>query len=123
MKAADHHLRWIGQAVVQSRKLTRPEPICPVRVFQFTTQARLIVGESGECEETILEETRQTGTVLQVLDRLSLSVQYPLDAFNKFIATGQEELEKFEMCLKWHLALAWTHCFCLPHDECTRGRR
>ena len=55
-------------------------------------------------EEAILEVTRQQGTVLQVFDRLSLGVQHSLYALDDVIATGQEELEKFDMSLKRHLA-------------------
>ena len=102
MKAADHHLRRIDQAVVQAWKLTRPEPTCPVRVFQLTSQTRLAVG--GPNEEAILEVTRQNGTVAQVLDRLSLGVQQSLYSLDDVIAMGQEELEKLDVCLKRHLA-------------------
>ena len=48
--------------------------------------------------------TRQKGTVLQVFDRLSVGVQHSLYSLDDFIAMGQEELEKFDMCLKRHLA-------------------
>ena len=44
IEGADHHLRRIGQAVMQSRKLTRPESTSPMRVFQFTSQTRLALG-------------------------------------------------------------------------------
>jgi hypothetical protein len=33
----DHHLRRIDQAVMQSRKLTRPESTCPMRFLQLTS--------------------------------------------------------------------------------------
>ena len=72
--------------------------------FQLTSQTRLVVGDDGEREETILEVTRQKGTVLQVLDRLSLGVQRPLDALDDFSAMGQEQLEKLDVGLKRHLA-------------------
>jgi hypothetical protein len=104
MKAADHHLHRIDQAVMQSRKLTRPESICPMRVFQLTPEARLVIGDPGECEEAILEVTRQQGTILQVIGRLSLRVQYRLYSLDDFIAMGQEGSEKFNVCLKRHLA-------------------
>jgi hypothetical protein len=55
-----------------------------------------------EREEAILTVTRQKGTVWRVFDRLSLRAQQPLYSLDDVIATGQEELEKFEMCLKWH---------------------
>jgi hypothetical protein len=57
----------------------------------------LAVGDTRECEEAILEVTRQKGSVLQVCDRLSLSVQDALYVLDDFMATGQEELEKFDM--------------------------
>ena len=75
-----------------------------MRFFQLTSKTRLAVGDTRECEEAILKVTRQKGTVLQVFDRLSLSVQHSLYSLDDFIATGQEELEKFDMCLKRHLA-------------------
>ena len=89
---------------MQSRNLTRPESTCPMRFFQLTSKTRLAVGDASEREEAILKVTRQKGTVLQVLDRLSLGVQQPLYSLDDFIAMGQEELEKFDMCLKRHLA-------------------
>jgi hypothetical protein len=52
----------------------------------------LAVGDPGECEEAILEVTRQKRAVLQVLDRLSPGVQYPLYPLDDAIAMGQEEL-------------------------------
>ena len=75
-----------------------------MRFFQLTSKTRLAVSDPRECEEAILKVTRQKGTVLQVVDRLSLGVQHPLYSLDDFIAMGQEELEKFDMCLKRHLA-------------------
>ena len=75
-----------------------------MRFFQLTSKTRLVVGDPRECEEAILKVTRQKGTVLQVLDRLSLGVQQPLYSLDDFIAMGQEQLEKFDMRLKRHLA-------------------
>ncbi len=89
---------------MQSRELLGPESTCPMRFFQLTSQTRLAVGDPSDCEEAILKVTRQKGTVLQVLDRLSLGVQHPLYSLDDVIAMGQEELEKFDMCLKRHLA-------------------
>jgi hypothetical protein len=43
---------------------------------------------------------------LQVFDRLSLGVQDPLYALDDVGAIRQEELEKFDMCLKRHLTRA-----------------
>jgi hypothetical protein len=68
--------------------------------FELPSEKRLAVGEARKREEAILEVTRQKGTVSQVLDRLSLGVQHALYSFDELIATGQEELEKFDMCLK-----------------------
>jgi hypothetical protein len=75
-----------------------------MRFFQLTSKTRLAVGDTREREEAILEVTKQKGIVLQVFDRLSLSVQYSLYSLDDVIAMGQEELEKFDMCLKRHLA-------------------
>src|SRR5262245_47060796 len=97
MKAADHHLRRIDQAVMQSRNVARLESACPMRFFQLTSQTRLAVGDLGEGEEAILKVAIQNGTVLQVFDRLSLGVQQPLYSLNDFIAMGQEESEKFDV--------------------------
>jgi hypothetical protein len=108
MKAADHHLRWIDQAVMQPRNLTRPESTCPMGVFQLASQTRLAAGDPGEGEEAILKVTRQKGTVLQIFDRLSLGVQQSLYALDDRISTGQEELKKLDMCLKRHLAETWS---------------
>src|SRR5688572_28340109 len=103
MSAASHHLRRIDQAVVQSRKLARPESTGPMRFFQSTSKARLALGDP-RCEEAILEVSREHGTVLIVGVRLSQGVQHPFDAFDDFVAMGQEGLEEIEMCLKRHLA-------------------
>src|SRR5687768_8009825 len=103
MKAAYHHLRRIDQVVMQSKSLTGPESACPMRLFQLTSETRLVAGDASECEEAILKETRQKGTVLQILDRLSLGVQQPLYSLDDFIATGQEQVEKFDMRVKRHL--------------------
>ena len=51
-----------------------------------------------------LEVTRQQGTVPQVFDRLPLCVQQPLYSLDDVMLMGEEELEKFDMCLKRHLA-------------------
>ena len=83
-----------------------------MRFFQLTSKTRLVAGDASEREEAIPKVTRQKGTVLQVLDRLSLGVQQPLDSLDDFIAMGQEELEKFDMCLKRHLARTRSGCIC-----------
>jgi hypothetical protein len=75
-----------------------------VRFFQLTSKARLARGDPSEREEAILEVTRQKGTVLLIFDRLSLGVQQPLYSVDDVITMGQEELEKFDMCLKRHVA-------------------
>ena len=75
-----------------------------MRLFQLTSKTRLAVGDPSECEEAVLKVTRQKGTVLQVFDRLSLGVQHSLYSLDDFIAVGQEEVEKFDVCLKRHLA-------------------
>jgi hypothetical protein len=75
-----------------------------MRFFQLTSQARLAVGDTREREEAILEVTRQQGIVLQVFDRLSLSVQYSFYPLDDFRAMGQEELKKLDICLKRRLA-------------------
>ena len=82
---------------MQSGILARFESACPMRFFQLTSEARLAVGDPGECEEAILKLMRQKGTVLQVLDRLALRVQQLLYYPDDFIAMEQEELEKFNM--------------------------
>src|SRR5262245_8855111 len=110
LKAAYHHLRRIDQVVMQSWTRTRPESACPMRFFQLTSKTRLVARDASECEEAILKVTRQKGTVLQVLDRLSLGVQQPLYSLDDFIAMDQEQLEKFDMRVKRHLAkttLGW----------------
>lgn len=85
---------------MQSGKCTRLEATCPVGGFQLTSQERLAGGDPGGREEAILEVTGQKGAVLQVLDRLSLGVQYPCDAFADRIAMGEEEMKKVEMGLE-----------------------
>src|SRR5687767_1612260 len=102
MKDADHHLRRIDEAVMQSRKITRPESTGPMRFFRLTSQTRLAVGDPNE--EAILEVTRQNGTVSQIFVRFSLGVQQSLYSLDDVIAMRQEELEKFDMFLKRHLA-------------------
>jgi hypothetical protein len=75
-----------------------------MRFFQLTSKTRLVASDASGCEEAILKVTRQKGTVLQVLDRLSLGVQQPLYSLHDFIAMGQEQLEKFDMGVKRHRA-------------------
>jgi hypothetical protein len=75
-----------------------------MRRLQLTSKTRLAVRDSGEREEAILEEARQKGTILQVPDRLPLSVQHALYSFDDVLATSEEELEKLDMWLKRHLA-------------------
>src|SRR4051812_10876871 len=103
MKGACHHLRRIDQVIVQSRTLTRRESACPVRFLQLTSNTRLVAGNAGEGEAAILKVTRQKDSVLLVLDRLALGVQQPLYPLDDFIAAGQEQLEKFDVGMKWHL--------------------
>jgi hypothetical protein len=71
-----------------------------MRFFQLTSKTRLVGRDASESEEAILKVMRQKGTVLQVLDRLSLGVQQPLYSLDDFIAMGQEQLEKFDMRVK-----------------------
>ena len=60
--------------------------------------------DPGEREEAVLKVSRQEGTVSQVFDRLSLGVQQPLYLLDDVAAMREEELEKFDVCLKRHLA-------------------
>ena len=93
---------------MQSRKLTRPESAGPMRVFQLTSQTRLALRDPDE--EAILKVTRQLGAVSEVFDRFSLGVQHPLYSLDDVIAMSQEELEKFDMCLKSHpISLSQDH--------------
>src|SRR5262249_4167240 len=113
MKGAYHHLRRIDQFVMHTRTLTRLESACPMRFFQLTSKTRLVASDTSDCEEAILKVTRQKGTILQVLDRLSLGVQQPLYSLDDFIAMGQEQVQKFDMRMKWHLAKtfgSWPLC-------------
>jgi hypothetical protein len=77
-----------------------------MRFFQLPSKTRLAAGHPGECEEAIFKVTGQSGNVLQVFDRLSLSVQDPFDSLDDVRAMGEEELEKFDMCLKRRLGRA-----------------
>ena len=74
----------------------------------MTSKSRLVTGDATECEEAILEVTRQKPTVLQILNRLSLGVQQPCYFLDDFSAVGQEQLEKFCMRVKRfaHLAIS-----------------
>src|SRR5262249_12909403 len=110
MKGAYHQFRRIEEVVMQSRTLTRLESACPMRFLQLTSKMRLVAGDASECEEAILKVTRQEGTVLQVLDRFSLGVQQRLYSLDDFIAMGKEQLEKFDVRVKRHLAK-------LPHHN------
>src|SRR5688572_14123504 len=121
MKRANHHLRRIDQAVMQSGNLTRPEATCPMRFFQLPAQTLLAGPDASEGEEALLELTGQQGSVLQVCDRLSLSVQHFLNALDDFIAMGQEDPEKFDVCLKRHLAGARSGRLILRGRQRLRG--
>ncbi len=90
---------------MQSGNLSRPESIGPMRFVQLTSQARLADGHSRYCEEAVLKVTGQTRTVLQVRDRLSLSVQNGLYSLDDRIAMGEKESEKLDVCLKWPLTM------------------
>ena len=48
MKGADRQLRRIGEAVIQSRKLARPESTGPICLFQLASQARLTLGDANK---------------------------------------------------------------------------
>src|SRR5687767_3911270 len=74
-----------------------------MRCFRLPSKARLAVGDSSECEEAILEVTKQQGAVLQVFKRLPLGVQEPLDSLDDVVSMRQEEFEQFDMRLKRHL--------------------
>ena len=74
-----------------------------MRVFQLASQTRLALGHASACEEAILNLTRQKVAIPEVFDRLPLGVQHPLQAFDDRIAMGQEELKKFDVCLKRHV--------------------
>jgi hypothetical protein len=80
-----------------------------MRFVQLTSETRLIAGDALEFEEAILKVTRQEGTILQVLDRLSLGVQESLYLLDDFIAMGQKELEKFDVRLKRHSIDRFAH--------------
>jgi hypothetical protein len=103
VEGAHHHLCRVGRAVVQPGNVTRPEAAGPMRFFQLTSETRLTLRHASEREEAILKVTRQQRAVLQVLGRFSLRVQQPLYALDDLIAPGQEEAEKFDMCLKRHV--------------------
>jgi hypothetical protein len=81
-----------------------------MRFFQVTSKTRLAVSDASECEEAILEVARQQGTVLQVFERLSSGVQYPLNSLDDIITTSQEECEQVDMCLKRHLIETRSRC-------------
>ena len=72
-----------------------------MRFFQLTSKAQLTLGDPDE--EAILEVTGQQGTILQVFDRLPLGVQDPLYSLDDVSLMGEEELKKFDVCLKRHL--------------------
>jgi hypothetical protein len=74
-----------------------------MRFFQLTSKTRLVVVDPSERKEAIPKVTRQKRTVSQVLDRLSSGVEQPFYSRHDLIATGQEQLEKFDMSLKRHL--------------------
>src|SRR5499427_857018 len=104
MKGAHRHLRRIDQFVMHTRTFTGLESACPMRFFQLTSKTRLVASDASDCEEAILKVTRKKVTILQVLDRLALGVQQPLYSLDDFIAMAQEQLEKFDMRVKRHLA-------------------
>src|SRR5205823_449798 len=55
IEGAQHHLRRVRRAVMQSRNLTGPESPGPMRLFQLTSETRLTVGHPADCEKAILE--------------------------------------------------------------------
>jgi hypothetical protein len=71
-----------------------------MRFLQPAPQTRLVV--SGTDEETVFEVAGEQGSVLQVLDGLSLGVQQRLDALDDLIATRKEELKKLDVALEGH---------------------
>jgi hypothetical protein len=75
-----------------------------MRFFQSTSQTRLVGRDPGQSKEAIFEVTGKKGTVLQVFNRLSLSVQHSFYTLDDALAVGQEELEKFDVFVKRHLA-------------------
>ena len=93
-----------------------------MRFFQLTFKMRLLAGDAGDCEKAILEVTRQERPVLQILDRLSLGVQQPLDSLDDFIAMGEEELEQFDVGVERHLANFAHRRYCHPPLRFSNGR-
>jgi hypothetical protein len=69
-----------------------------VRFFQLIAETRLAVRDFGE--ETVFEVMRQEGTVLQILDRLPLSVQDSLYSLDDDVAMGEEEVQEFDVLVK-----------------------
>ena len=107
---------------MQTRTLARLESARPVRFLQSTSKMRLVAGRATDCEEAILEVTRQKGSILQVLARLSLGVQQSLDSLDDFIAMGEEELEQFDVGVERHLANFAHRRYCHPPLRFSNGR-
>jgi len=72
----------MDQVVMQILNLTRSESPGPMRFFQLAPETSLAGGGPNACKEAILEIARQKRVVLQVPDRLSLSVQNGLYALD-----------------------------------------
>src|SRR5262245_40959530 len=102
MKPADHQFRRIDQTVVQAGHLAGPETTRRLRFLQLTAKTRLALG--GPNEEAILTVTREQLVVLQILGRLSLSIQQRFDALDDVSSTGEKELEKLDVRLKRYVA-------------------
>ena len=79
-----------------------------MRLFELASEASLSGRDARKREKAILELTRENATVTQVLGRLALRVQKPLDALDELGASRKEELEKLDVCLKRCLARHFT---------------
>jgi hypothetical protein len=103
VKGANHHLGGINQVVVQIINLPRSESRGPMRFFQLASEASLAGSDHSARKEAILEVAGQKRPVLQVLDRLSLSVQNGLYALDNIFAMRQKKSQQLDVCLKRHL--------------------
>ena len=103
MKAANHHLRRMEQVVIHMVNLTRSEPGGPMRFFQLASEASLAGSDRGARKEAVLEMAGEERPVLQILDRLSLGVQYGLYALDDLFAMCQKKPLQLDVCMKRHV--------------------
>jgi hypothetical protein len=75
-----------------------------MHLFKLRSKTNLVGPHCSKCQEAVIQVTGQEKPVLQVLDRLALSIQYALDSLDNFVVAGQIQAQQLNICRKRHRA-------------------